>query len=303
MILLVLALALTLLAGNVAAAEIRVSDKIQTRKTIDEDGLDAFTFKLDDGDKAVWLVNVVEGDNIDVYLMEDEEYAKLKYGTGGTPMYLSSFSELDTDSASSSFKADVSSEIGDYVIIVVTHEEDNATATYDIDLKIERAPPPQGLLDRLCALGTLTCVVLLVIVIVVVLIVLAAYRRSKRGEEKGPEQKSEVTYVDSMMRPGFDIPVGPSIPPPPKKKKKKKGKKKKRKKKKKKKKKKAAEPEPVVVEEAFIDCPECGAEISAELESCPSCGVEFTYELECPVCGHSNPSDVSTCGGCEAEFE
>ena len=292
-----------LLAGQASAGEYKVSDKIEKQESVDEDTYDAYLFKLDENDKAIWLVNVAEGDHIDVYYMDKDEYNKLKYGIGGTPMYYSAFSELDTDSASGSFKATTSSEIGEYAIVVVTHEEHNVSATYDINLKIERAPPPEGLLDMLCGLGLLICAGLIVVVIVIVLVIYYIYKRlkgDKRAEDN--EEKSEVTYVDSMMRPGFDI--GPTItqPPPPKKKKREKKKKKKKAKKGKKKKKKKKK-EKAAVAEALISCPECGTEMSADLNSCPSCGVEFTYELECPVCGHSNPSDASTCGGCDAEFE
>jgi len=286
------------------AEDHRVDDKVETREEVDDGEFDGYAFTLEEGDEVKWTVNVVSGDDVDVFFMDSIEYAKLKTGLG-TPVYFSFYSDINVDYAEQTLRANDASWVGDFVVVVETHKETNASALYDVLVKVDRSPPPQGLLDRLCGLGTTSCMIIFVVVVVVFLVLYWAYR--KYSSDKVPGEKTDVKYVDSMMRPGFDIPIGPAAEetrPKKRKRKKKRSKKKRRTGPKKGKKKKKRKKAPVV-EEVVVECPECGTDVVDGKETCPACGAEFDYEqvLECPLCGYVNPPDASECGGCGAEFE
>ena len=288
-----------LLAPMALADDHRVEDKVETREEVEDEEYDGYAFTLEEGDEVKWSVNVVTGDDVDVFFMASIEYAKLKTGLG-SPTYFSYYSDINVDYAEQSLRADDASWVGDFVVVVMTHKDTNASAQYDVFVKVDRSPPPQGLLDRLCGLGSTTCMIIFVVVVVVLLVLYWAY--SKYSSGKAPGEKTDVKYVDSMMRPGFDIPIGPTAEETRPKRRKRKGPKRKKGKKGKKKKKKKKAP---TVEELVVECPECGTHVADGEDSCPSCGAEFDYEqvLECPLCGHTNPPDAPECEGCGAEFE
>lgn len=206
-------------------SEHKVDNSVETRLTVEGKDHDDFTFELDDGNTVYWYITLVTGDVLDIYLMTDAEHQKLD--GGGSFVYFSQYSKDNTD-----FYEDQVAGSGTYVgklaLVVMSQGKTNSSSTYDIEVKVKKAPGPTNLLDMLCGLGVGICAVLLIGVVVVIVIIYYIWRRMagptretradvpKRGEEP------KVRYVDSMMRPGFDIPISkepqPKKPAPPRKK-------------------------------------------------------------------------------------
>lgn len=51
-------------------------------------------------------------------------------------------------------------------------------------------------------------------------------------------------------------------------------------------------------------CPECGADITLNMERCPSCGtrIKGMFRKKCPKCGESNEIDAERCVKCKYDF-
>lgn len=299
------------MAGLVGAmaTDFKVKERIKTRESVDQGDVDGYMFTLEDGDKVTWRVDLVSGEVLDIHLMNEEQYQKIREGATSF-MYFDTYSGEDTSYFERTLEAEGSRLVGDLVLAVFTQGTENATSTYDIEIKVTREPDPLGLLDQICAFGTATCVAIVVVIVIIVAIIFVIARKTRKDPKDVGDTGGGIKYSDSMMRPGFDIPTGPVVEEPgPKRKRKRKkkiSKKISKKKGKKKRKKKALAPRAVeVVEETRVECPECGEEVGGDLGHCPSCGTEFDLEqvLECPLCGHTNPADAAKCGGCGAEFE
>lgn len=245
--------------------KVKAGSKVDKRETVDRNELDGYLVKLEEGDKVTWRVNHVAGENLDILFMPKDNYDQLASGQG-TPWHYQEYSKENTDFIERSLKAE-SPYLGELVIVVRTQDIVNATSTYDVEAKLEKAPGPVGLLDQLCSLGTPLCLGLVAAAVVMVLILFFIIRKVSGDRPSDSSSKGEVRYVDTMMRPGFDIPVMPEPEPKRRKKKKKKAKKKKRR-----------PPREEVLEVEVVEagtvheCPHCGEAMEEGADFCPSCG-------------------------------
>jgi hypothetical protein len=270
-LLLVMAVTLLLLGAVPVLAsatdfKIKAGSKVEKRETVERGEVDGFLVKLEEGDKVTWTVNHVAGEDLDVLFMPMENYEQLKSGQG-TPWHYQEYSMERTDYIEKSLKAE-SPYLGEFAIVIKTQDVENATSTYDIGAKLEKAPGPVGLFDQLCSLGTPMCLGLVAAGVVIVLILFFVIRKVTGEKTTDSSTKGEVRYVDTMMRPGFDIPV---MPEPEPKKRRKKAKKKGRKKRKRPPRVEVVEAE-VVETEVSRECPQCGEPVDEGADFCPSCG-------------------------------
>ncbi len=55
----------------------------------------------------------------------------------------------------------------------------------------------------------------------------------------------------------------------------------------------------------WVNCPNCGARISLDMERCPNCGVHLDsmFQKKCPKCGTLNPLHAKKCSKCGYDFE
>lgn len=260
--------------------KVKAGSGIDRRETVDRGEVDGYHFKLEEGDKVAWTVNHVSGQAMDILFMPKDNYDQLASGQG-TPWYYQELSKERTEYIDVELKAK-SPYIGEFAVVVRTLDVENATTTYDIDVKHTKAPEPQGLLDQLCGLGTGTCIGLVVVSVVVLMIALYMFRRTAGEGAKKEVDRGRVSYVDTMMRPGFDIPVMPE-PEPEQRPRRKRGRKRKggkatRKKGGKKVRRPREGPsggvvEPEVMEVVAIpECPHCGEALEEGSDFCPSCG-------------------------------
>jgi hypothetical protein len=201
------------LAPLCAAADFHVSGKFQTRSSIEKKDFDGFLCELDQGDKMTWDVTLVSGDLLNVYLMSGSNYETLKNGT--TLSYFSPYSKQRTDFFEGQLNATGSPYTGDLVIVVMTQGGDNSTSTYDIEVKVSRAPQPQNLLDMICGLGPGICAILVLGLVVIVVIIFYIFKKlgGPMMGSSSTKDRSEFGSVDSMARPGFSVKIGPEAEP------------------------------------------------------------------------------------------
>ena len=201
------------------AIELEVGKSVERRLTVEGKDHDGFSFELKDGDKVEWYITLVTGDVLDIYLMTDTEHQKLD--GGGPFIYFSQYSKGNTDFYEDQVEAS-GTYVGKLALVVMSQGKTNSSSTYDIEVTVTKAPGPTTVFDMICGLGIGICAVLLIGAIVVVAIVYYIWKRMAGAEEKRkgdvakPGEKPEIRYIDSMMRPGFDIPI--TEEPKPKKK-------------------------------------------------------------------------------------
>ena len=133
-----------------SADDFQISGKFQTRATVENTSFDGFICTLDQGDSMSWDVTLVSGDLVNVYLMSGGDYDKLKAGT--FPTYFSQYSMQKTDFFEGQLNATGSPYTGEIVLVVKTQGLSNSTSTFDIDVKVTKAPGQQNLRDMICGL-------------------------------------------------------------------------------------------------------------------------------------------------------
>ena len=201
------------LAPLCAAADFPVSGKFQTRSTVEKKDFDGFLCELDQGDKLTWDVSLVSGDLLNVYLMSGSNYETLKNGTSLS--YFSPYSKQRTDFFEGQLNATGSPYTGDLVIVVMTQGGDNSTSTYDVEVKVSKAPRPQNLLDMICGLGPGICAILVLGLVVVIVIIYYIFKKlgGPMMGSSSTKDRSEFGSIDSMARPGFSVKIGPEAEP------------------------------------------------------------------------------------------
>jgi hypothetical protein len=201
------------LAPVCSAADFPVSSKFHTRSTVDKKDFDGFHCKLEQGDKMSWDVSLVSGDLLNVYLMSGSNYETLKNGTSLS--YFSPYSKQKTDFFEGQLNATGSPYTGNLVLVIMTQGEENSTSTYDVDVKITKAPTPQNLLDMICGLGPGICALLVLGLVVVIAIVYYIFKKvgGPMMGNSSSKDRSEFGSVDSMARPGFSVKIGPEAEP------------------------------------------------------------------------------------------
>ncbi|MEM2948458.1 MAG: zinc ribbon domain-containing protein [Candidatus Anstonellales archaeon] len=57
--------------------------------------------------------------------------------------------------------------------------------------------------------------------------------------------------------------------------------------------------------EKKYECPNCGEEITLNMERCPKCGtrIKSMFRKKCPKCGTANQIDAKKCEKCGFDFE
>jgi hypothetical protein len=258
------------LAPVCTAADYHVSGKFQTRSTVEKKDFDGFLCNLEQGDKIAWDVSLVSGDLVNVYLMSGSNYETLKNGTSLS--YFSPYSKQKTDFFEGQLNATGSPYTGDLVLVVMTQGEDNSTSTYDVEVKVTKAPQPKNLMDMICGLGPGICAILVLGLVVVIVIIYYIFKKMGEPMMGGPSKdRSEFGSIDSMARPGFSVKIGPEAEP------------KKIKPSKKRTPPRAKAPvqpkaQPKARPQKFQEkgkCPSCGERVDEGQGFCPSCGADL----------------------------
>ena len=201
------------LAPVCSAADFPVSGKFQTTSTVEKKDFDGFLCKLEQGDKMSWDVSLVSGDLLNIYLMSGSNYETLKNGTSLN--YFSPYSKQKTDFFEGQLNSTGSPYTGDIVLVIMTQGEDNSTSTYNVDVKVTKAPTPQNLLDMICGLGPGICAILILGLVVVIVVIYYIFRKvgGPMMGSTSPKDRSEFGSIDSMARPGFSVKIGPEAEP------------------------------------------------------------------------------------------
>lgn len=253
------------LAPLAAASDVEVDKHVQTQSTVQRKDFDGYICELGEGDKMEWTVSFVSGDALNVHLMPGSEYEKLKQGKN--PVYFSQYSRDRTEFYSDGFNA-TGTLVGSIVLVVLTQGDVNSTSTYDIEIELTAAKGPQNVLDMLCGLGIGMCALLILGAVVLLFGIYYVFKRFSGAIEDRPdkEERPEAKGVDGMMRPGFNVVIGPSAEPP-----KPKGKKGKPKPSK------GRTPARTVPArpKGPIRCPGCGEKVDPAQGFCQSCGADL----------------------------
>jgi hypothetical protein len=261
------------MATIATASDIKVDNKVLTRETVEKKDFDGYICNLSEGDRLEWTVTYVSGDDLNVHLMTGAEYDNLKQGRSS--YYILNYSRDRTEFYEDGLNA-TGILLGRIVLVVLTQGEANSTSTYDIEVKVTVAKGPQNLLDMLCGLGVGICALLIIGAIVLVVMVYYIFKRFSCVMSDGTtkEDRPEAKGIDGMMRPGFNVAIGPAAEPAKPKPKKRKGK---------------ARPvhgkavgqriSPSRTASAkpkgAIKCPGCGETVDAGEGFCPSCGSDL----------------------------
>ena len=263
------------LVPHSSASDYNVNNQVQSRDTVEKKGFNGYICELNEGDQLNWTVTLVSGDPLNISVMSGNNYTILKQGK--SPVFFSVYSRYKTDFYEDQIDA-TGLYIGEIVLVVTTQGLKNSTSTYDVDVRVNRAQGGQSPLDQLCGLGPGICAILVIGAIVIVVIIYYIFKRFSgimKEERPSDERHSEAKSMDGMMRPGFNVAIGPSVEVKPAKARTKKGKGK-------------ARPKPDVkgsmrqktpsIKAKSLrpgGCPSCGEPVDASQGYCPSCGADL----------------------------
>jgi hypothetical protein len=257
------------------ASDYNVNNQVQSRNTVEKKGFDGYICELNQGDKLNWTVTLVSGDSLNISVMSGDEYTNLKQGK--SPTFFGLYSRYRTDFYEDQIDA-AGLYVGEIVLVVTTQGLKNSTSTYDVDVRINKAQGGQGPWEQLCGLGPGICAILIVGAIVVVVIIYYIFKRFSgimKEERPSDERPSEAKSMGGMMRPGFNVAIGPSVEVKKTKARTKRGKVKPRSKSEVKEL--MMQKRPPVKAKSLRPggCPSCGEPVDASQGYCPSCGADL----------------------------